>query len=300
MSMSVKKTVLLAEDELSVNKLLTDGLRKSGFNVLPVMDGADAMTVYGNTKYTIDAIVSDLQMPKVGGVKLAEFNYDNKGLPFVACTVVDDASLAISLLGFGVQDYIEKPVDVKKLIFILNHLIARSWMRNYGISEDVYEGNVASINISSKTAELYMALDWIRSKVWDSFDKKENNRFLNFTHEFLLNAHEHGNMGIKETEKSWLIESGEFESEVKSREENANNKHILVAVSVLKNEIAITITDDGFGFDHNKYLNMSDDEVLERLDMPNGRGIYVSKSYFDSIKYDKGGASVMLRKRLSK
>ncbi|MBK6489138.1 MAG: response regulator [Gemmatimonadetes bacterium] len=64
-------TVLVAEDESSVRALAVRALRERGFEVLPAVDGADALRLARAHTGPIDLLVSDLVMPHVGGVQLA-------------------------------------------------------------------------------------------------------------------------------------------------------------------------------------------------------------------------------------
>ena len=111
----------------------------------------------------------------------------------------------------------------------------------------------------------------------------------------MLNAHEHGNLSIGREEKATLLEEEKFDIEVKNREMESDKK-IRVAVSVLKDEVAVKISDDGDGFDYNKQLDMNEDDLLDMLTMPSGRGVYMASRYFDTVRYSDGGATVLATK----
>jgi CheY-like chemotaxis protein len=303
MSHHRKHTILFAEDDPPVRKLISTVLTENGFEVLDAAGGKEAIEIYktaGDKREgrSIDAIISDLRMPNVSGEEFAKFNYENDNLPFIACTAYSDAKLALSLLKFGIQDYVVKPIKAKHFIKVIDNVISRAIDRLLKVETNRYAGNVESIEIPTRKNHIYLSLDWIREQIEGSFSQQEKNKFLNFISEFLLNAYEHGNLNIGEEEKSQFIETGTFESELKSREEG-NDKKITVAASVLGDEIAVNIKDEGDGFDYEKYLKMTQDELLERLEMPNGRGIYMSTNYFDSIEYSDGGTSVQLVKSIN-
>lgn len=291
-----KLTILLAEDDAPVRNLISRNLKMHEFNVIEAEDGKQACLIYEDKNLSIDAIVSDLRMPKVSGEELAKYNYENRFLPFVVCTSLADVRLSLNLLEFGVKDYIVKPLETQNFIRSVKNAINRRMLRKY-IEDDSnpYAGNVGEITIPSKLIDLQRASNWIEEQVKSHIDEKECGRFINYLGEFLLNAHEHGNLKIGENEKSRLIEEGRFEEEMEFREIDCKAK-INICLSVLKNEVAVKITDDGYGFDYNKYMNMTEDALLERLTMPNGRGIQMATRYFDSIKYSKGGASALIVK----
>ncbi len=293
-----KPTILFAEDEALVRTAIAKILTKSGLNVLEAEDGQSAREIYRNKGDSIDAILSDLRMPNMDGTQLAEFNYENRFLPFVVCTAIADAGMALKLLKYGIQDYIVKPIEAQNLIRTIKNALSRRTLRVYkDDDENPYAGNVGGITIPSQLNEIRRASNWIEQQIKNVMEEKECKRFMNYADEFLINAHEHGNLKIGEKEKSIMLEEERFEKEVELREMDCKAK-INVSLSVLKSDIAVNIIDDGYGFNCDQYLNMSEDTLLERLEMPNGRGIYMATQYFDSIVYSKGGANVLIVKKV--
>jgi PAS domain S-box-containing protein len=67
-----KKTVLLVEDEIAVRKLAYHVLRNSGFEVLEAKDGEEGLAIYHAQSLAIDMIVTDVVMPKLGGLAMAQ------------------------------------------------------------------------------------------------------------------------------------------------------------------------------------------------------------------------------------
>lgn len=297
MTVKEKPKILLAEDDESVREYIARLLAKNGYDVTEAVDGREAIALYESPEPVFDAIVSDLLMPTVDGKKLAEYNFENRILPFIVCTAVADSKTALELLKFGVHDYVVKPIERKHFLAVVKNAIYRHTTM---ISTDLmspYDGNVGEISILSRTGELRKATGWIREKIAGALGKGETGKFINFISEFLLNAHEHGNMKIGREEKAALLEEEKFDIEVKNREAESD-KRIHVAASVLKDEVAVKISDDGDGFDYDKQLNMSEDDLLAMLTMPSGRGVYMSSRYFDSIQYSDGGATVVVTKSI--
>jgi two-component system, cell cycle sensor histidine kinase and response regulator CckA len=65
-------TVLLAEDDRSVRRLVVSELTRRGFTVLEADDGATALEVFQREKDRVDVLVTDVVMPRMNGADLAK------------------------------------------------------------------------------------------------------------------------------------------------------------------------------------------------------------------------------------
>ncbi|MBI5638021.1 MAG: response regulator [Nitrospinae bacterium] len=293
-------TVLVVDDDEAARLYLAIVLRKNGFAVLEAPDGAAAIKIMRERDKEIAAVISDIRMPNIDGLKLAELNYQNGFLPFIACTMISDAAAALTLLKFGVRDYVVKPVEETVLVNTVRDAIGRRNLpRLFADDETPLPGNMGVITISARFAAVHRARGWLELKASGIMSPVEQRQFLAFASEFLMNAYEHGSLMLTEEEKSALLESGGYHDELRRRELECKAK-IEVAVSIVGNEIAISVTDPGYGFDYKRYQEMSEAEMLDRLIMPNGRGIQMAMQYFDSITFSKGGAGVLLTKKMPK
>jgi CheY-like chemotaxis protein len=295
-----KQTVLAVEDESAVREFIMLALQDAGYNVIGADSGRQAVEILKSHPNKIDVIVSDLMMPAMNGLELAKYNYENTSLPFVVCTALYDTHMAINLLKYNVQDYVIKPIDDEKnFVNIVNTAAMRNFRKMFkqDESEPLY-GNVSNITIPSKRSQILLAIDWVRMQTSGKLNLKEGEKFLNYVHEFLMNSFEHGSLKIGEQEKADLLNGGSYEQELKKRESDCQAK-ISVDLAILKNRISLKISDEGNGFEYDKYLHMSEQTLIDRLYMPNGRGIYIAAAYFDSIEYTNGGSSVMLTKNVT-
>lgn len=291
-------TVLVVDDDEVVRFYLSAILRENGYEVLQAVDGAKAIDIMRDKGKEIAVVLSDIHMPNIDGLKLAELNYQNGFLPFIACTMISEAATALKLLRFGVRDYVVKPVESAVLLNTVRNAIERRKLpRLFADDETPVPGNIGSITISSTFAAIHRATGWLEIKASGIMTPAEQRKFINFASEFLMNAYEHGSLRVTEEEKTALIESGAYHDELRRRELECKLK-IEVAVSIVGNEIALNITDAGYGFDYRRYLEMTEAEMLDRLILPNGRGVQMASQYFDSIIFSKGGASVLLLKKI--
>jgi two-component system response regulator YesN len=73
-----------------------------------------------------DIVISDIMMPGLTGMDLAEYNYYHKcASKFIILTAYSDFSFAQKAVRYQVEDYILKPIEFKKLIAAVEHAIQK-------------------------------------------------------------------------------------------------------------------------------------------------------------------------------
>jgi len=65
-------TILLAEDETGLRTLIERILTRAGYRVLVAADGDEALAIAARHRHEFDLLISDLVMPRMGGVQLAD------------------------------------------------------------------------------------------------------------------------------------------------------------------------------------------------------------------------------------
>ena len=66
------ETILVADDETSIRKLVRDSLEPLGYKILEASDGKEALEIFRRGEPQIDMLLTDVIMPKMTGKKLAE------------------------------------------------------------------------------------------------------------------------------------------------------------------------------------------------------------------------------------
>ena len=111
-------------------------------------------------------------------------------------------------------------------------------------------------------------------------------------HELLINAVEHGNLGLSYTDKSALIAATSWLEEVNHRLQldEFKDRYVEVRFERLADSLSFTIIDQGKGFDWRDYLDFSTERAFDL----HGRGIAMAgKISFDSLTYLGCGNTVV-------
>ena len=116
--------------------------------------------------------------------------------------------------------------------------------------------------------------------------------------EMLLNAIEHGNLGIDfDTKTTALMQESYFSLlDERRRQTPYRDRVVLIDALISADKLAFRVTDEGEGFDHRKMLAKLTDEKNETA---HGRGIVMTIQEFDVVRYNEKGNSVVLIKNLT-
>jgi two-component system, sensor histidine kinase and response regulator len=118
--------VLVAEDN-QVNQILaTRILEKLGCSVVTVSDGLEATTMFARERF--DAILMDLQMPRMGGFAASAWIRDRERatggrIPIIALTAHASESYREECLKAGMDDYVTKPIRAEDLVTRMDRLL---------------------------------------------------------------------------------------------------------------------------------------------------------------------------------
>jgi nitrogen regulation protein NR(I) len=102
--------VLVVDDEVNLRKVLAAMLRKEGYEVAVAADGEQALAEL--EKNGADVVVTDLVMPKVGGLDLLKnVNATQPDVPVIIITAHGTVDSAVEAIKLGAFDYITKPFE---------------------------------------------------------------------------------------------------------------------------------------------------------------------------------------------
>lgn len=117
--------ILVIDDERSIRNTLSDILSLEGHKVDVAEDGEQGFKKASESKF--DAVFCDIKMPKMDGMELLAKLHDSfPELPVVMISGHGDIDTAVDSIKKGAFDYIQKPLDLNRLLVTLRNALDRS------------------------------------------------------------------------------------------------------------------------------------------------------------------------------
>src|SRR5712691_4435562 len=123
--MSDQWRILVVEDEENLNWSIVNSLRKDGYIVRGVMNGAEAIRILWSEEFYL--VISDLKMPGADGFELLQWiRAHHPQTRLIMVTAFGSASTRNQALESGVVSYLEKPLDLHLLKEELRRLLQQT------------------------------------------------------------------------------------------------------------------------------------------------------------------------------
>jgi DNA-binding NtrC family response regulator len=122
MKSNKQKTILLADDDVNLRRVLEFQLTEAGYKVSTAQDGAEALDVFTNNDF--DCVITDLRMPKLSGLELLEkIKAINAEIPVIVITAFGEVETAVTAMKAGAFDYINKPFNRDEILLTLERAL---------------------------------------------------------------------------------------------------------------------------------------------------------------------------------
>lgn len=132
---SMKKHVLIVDDEEMIRDLLTSALLQENYVCHQAANVDDAFVILA--AQTIDLVISDIMMPGRSGVELLrDIKRVDPEIAVLMITGLSDMSTAMECIHLGADDYITKPFGINRVVLTVRNLIER---RNLAIEKKHYQ-----------------------------------------------------------------------------------------------------------------------------------------------------------------
>ncbi len=117
-------TILLVDDEESIQKLLAYPLEREGYRVLQARDGEEALARFASER--VDLVVLDIMLPKLDGLEVCKRLRAESEVPIIMLTARDDELDKVVGLELGADDYITKPFSIREFRSRVRALLRRA------------------------------------------------------------------------------------------------------------------------------------------------------------------------------
>ena len=290
---NVKPNVLVVDDEQFNLDLIEEYLSEINIGVTCVDRGEKALAALAESPDLYSAVLLDRMMPGIDGMEvLLRIKADESinRLPVIMQTAKTGRENMLEGLNAGAHYYLSKPYDQETLIAIVSTAV-RDY-EHYVRMQTSLKESVKTLEIMNKGTFNIKSIDegrQLASLLANTCPDSEK-IVLGLT-ELIINAIEHGNLGITYEEKSRLNAEGKWESEILDRLASPTYKDKFATVEFERgsSEITFTITDQGAGFDWHQYMDISPERAFDS----HGRGIALANSIsFEKIKYHDNGNKV--------
>jgi DNA-binding NtrC family response regulator len=109
--------ILIIDDEKAIRYSLKDIIEYEGHTVSEAEDGLSGLKMITENDY--DIVFCDIKMPKMDGIEVLEKALSEKFVKFCMISGHGTIATAVECLKKGAVDYIEKPLDLNKLLKVL-------------------------------------------------------------------------------------------------------------------------------------------------------------------------------------
>ncbi len=117
-----RRSVLVAEDDAPINRMISFKLQKEGFEVTSVSDGLRALEAA--LSLDVDAVILDLMMPSMDGLQVLKRIRERKpSLPVIILSAKGQERDVVTGFELGATDYVTKPFRPRELIIRLKRLL---------------------------------------------------------------------------------------------------------------------------------------------------------------------------------
>lgn len=293
--------ILIIDDDPISLKLLSAYLKGSPHDVTSARNGREALDIIlSKEPQYFSCVISDYMMPEMDGLELTHAlkqDYQRQMIPVILQTSNTSETEIQKGLEAGVFYYLIKPFTKETLLSTLEAAIKD--FKNHTETLLKLEQVSASLGLLKNANFQYKSID----------DAKHLSNFIAYLtddpvqigvglFELMINAVEHGNLGITYDEKTELVANGTLQNEIESRlrQDLYRHKFVRVDVRTTPDELRVTISDMGKGFNFEDYMEFSVERAMDN----HGRGIMMAnKLSFDGLYYSDGGTSVTCVKRLA-
>lgn len=288
-------------DDSAADRTLLRGLLKKHWpssEILEAADGEEGLRAV--EPQSPDLVLTDVCMPRSGGLDVLAALHDKKSIvPVIVMSGASDAESAIEALHAGAASFIPK-ARLSKLLFPTVSMVSdfAATHRNRRRVIGCLQSMDLEFELGNDNSLITPLVKYLEDHIGSLrlCDESELVRIGVALHESLTNAINHGNLELdselRQEEEQLYYELGESRKLLWPY----CDRRVHVAASLGGERVRFVIRDDGPGFDHQKVLDSTQYEDLDRI---GGRGLLLIHSFMDEVSYNDRGNEITLIKYTS-
>lgn len=285
--------ILIVEDEPISQAILEEILQQAGYQMTLTERAEAAWQLLKSASPQFDVVLLDRNLPDMNGLDLLERIKADPLLmriPVIMQTAMTSREEVQAGLLAGAHYYLTKPFDHGALLAIVQAAVKD--YRDFLQLQMEARQSVSVLSLLTQAQFSFRTPKQARDiAVLLASICIDGQRIVLGLSELLINAVEHGNLGITYKDKSRLLQSDRWQEEIDLRltQQPYCERTAMVSVERDALELKFVIRDEGEGFDWHAYLEMSPDRAFDM----HGRGIAVARMLcFDQLEYIGNGNEV--------
>lgn len=118
-----KTTILIIEDEPTINRIVSNYFLKENYRVLSALDGFKGLQLFSRNR--VDLVCLDIMMPNINGWDVAKTIRETSTIPIIMMSALSEEEDILKGYSLKVDDYITKPFNPKILVAKVKNLLER-------------------------------------------------------------------------------------------------------------------------------------------------------------------------------
>lgn len=152
------KTILIADDEERIRKLVGDFLKRAGYSVMEAEDGDSAFRIFENNKKILDLIIIDIMMPGLNGWELCRKIRETSNVPVIILSARSEEFDELTGYESGADDYVTKPFSpiilVKRVEALLRRASSSSQIAEREFNDLIFNDEAHEVRLEGKEVDL--------------------------------------------------------------------------------------------------------------------------------------------------
>ena len=152
------KTILIADDEERIRKLVGDFLKRAGYSVMEAEDGDSAFRIFESNKKILDLIIIDIMMPGLNGWELCRKIRETSNVPVIILSARSEEFDELTGYESGADDYVTKPFSpiilVKRVEALLRRASSSSQIADREFNDLIFNDEAHEVRLEGKEVEL--------------------------------------------------------------------------------------------------------------------------------------------------